>query len=227
MFNVLTIAREYGSGGSDIGRKVAELLGWECVDKQIIERVAAMGKVDPAWAEQADEHAIAWWERVMKSFRNGNPELYAGDGSEFGVDCDTMQQFTSTVIQEAAKVGKCVIIGRSSGCVLRHDPHVLRVLVYAPLAEKIKRMKLRHPHEHDLQALLHRMDSERTRYVQNYYGCDPVSRGLYHLCVNSTLGIDCCARMVVQIIQSSWVDKGESKLSNSNGDFSRAFSLFL
>jgi len=59
MFNVLTIAREYGSGGSDIGRKVAELLGWECVDKQIIEQVAAMGKVDPAWAAQADEHAIA------------------------------------------------------------------------------------------------------------------------------------------------------------------------
>ena len=55
------------------------------------------------------------------------------------------------MIQEAAKVGKCVIIGRGSQCVLHHDPHVLRVLVYAPLAEKIKRMKLRHPDEHDLQ----------------------------------------------------------------------------
>jgi cytidylate kinase len=121
-----------------------------------------------------------------------------------------MQQFTSNVIQEAAKVGKCVIIGRSSGCVLRHDPHVLRVMVYAPLAEKIRRMKLRHPHEHDLQALLHRMDSERTRYVQNYYSCDPANRGLYHLCMNSTLGIDCCAWMVAQIIRSSWVDKSEN-----------------
>jgi cytidylate kinase len=222
MFNVLTIAREYGSGGSDIGRRVAELLGWECVDKQIIERIAAMGKVDPAWAEQADEHAIAWWERVMKSFRNGNPELYAGDGSEFGVDCDTMQQFTSNVIQEAAKVGKCVIIGRSSGCVLRHDPHVLRVMVYAPLAEKIRRMKLRHPHEHDLQALLHRMDSERTRYVQNYYGCDPANRGLYHLCMNSTLGIDCCARMVAEIIQSSWLARESNPENGSQAILSTA-----
>jgi cytidylate kinase len=88
MFNVLTIAREYGSGGSDIGRKVAELLGWECVDKQIIDRVAAIGKVDPAWAAQADEHAIAWWERVMKSFRQGGPESYIGDMSEFAVDRD-------------------------------------------------------------------------------------------------------------------------------------------
>jgi cytidylate kinase len=119
------------------------------------------------------------------------------------VDHDTVQQFTASVIQEAAKVGNCVIIGRSAGCVLRSDPHVLRVLVYAPLAEKMKRMKIRHPHEHDLQALLHRMDSERARYVQNYYGCDPANRALYHLCLNSTLGIDACARLIVQTIQPS------------------------
>jgi cytidylate kinase len=203
MFTVLTIAREYGSGGSDIGRRVAELLGWECVDKQIIERVAAMGKVDPTWAEKADEHAIAWWERVTKSFSKGGPESYIGEGGDSVVDRDTMQQFTAKVIQEAAKVGNCVVIGRSGGCVLRHDPHVLRVLVYAPLAEKIKRMKIRHPQERDLQALLSRMDADRTRYVQTYYGCDPVSRGLYHLCLNSTLGIDTCARLIVQTIQQS------------------------
>jgi len=205
MFNVLTIAREYGSGGSDIGRKVAEILGWECIDKQIIERVAAMGKVDPAWAEKADEHAGAWWERVMKSFSQGVPEYYAGpgDGSEPVVDRDTLQQFTAKVIHEAAKMGNCVIIGRSSGCVLRCDPHVLRVLVYAPIAEKIARMKLRHPHESDLQGLLLRMDSERIHYMQNYYGCDPRFRGLYHLCLNSTLGIDACAKLLVETIQSS------------------------
>jgi hypothetical protein len=63
----VTIAREYGSGGSDIGRKVAELLGWMCVDKQIIERVSAIGKVEPSWAEKADEHASARWELASSS----------------------------------------------------------------------------------------------------------------------------------------------------------------
>ncbi len=204
MFNVVTIAREYGSGGADIGRKVAELLGWECLDKQIIERVAAAGKVDRSWAEQADEHASAWWERVMKGFVHGGPESFVGEelaGS--GTDHDKLQQFTASMIQEAAKVGKCVIIGRSAQCVLHHDPHVLRVLVYAPLAEKIKRMKLRHPHEQDLEALLHRMDSERAHYAQNYYGCSSLDRGLYHLWLNSTLGIDACAKLIAQTIQSS------------------------
>ncbi len=203
MFNVLSIAREYGSGGADIGRKVAVSLGWECVDKQIIERVAAMGKIDPSWAETADEHTSPWWERVMKGFLHGSPESYIGKPADFAVDHDALQQFTASVIQEAARVGNCVIIGRSSQCVLRHAPHVLRVLVYAPVAEKIERMKLRHLHEHDLQALLHRMDSERFHYARNYYDCDPSARGLYHLCVNSTLGIDACAELIVQIIQPS------------------------
>jgi cytidylate kinase len=64
-------------------------------------------------------------------------------------------------------------------------------------------MNLRHPHEHDLQALLHRMDSGRIHYVRNYYGCDSTDRGLYHLCINSTLGMDACAKLIVQTIQSS------------------------
>lgn len=68
-------------GDSDIGRKVAELLGWMGVDKQIIERVSAVGKVQPSWAEKADKHASAWWEQVMKSFRKGGLESL-GEGPD-------------------------------------------------------------------------------------------------------------------------------------------------
>jgi len=200
MFNVVTIAREYGSGGADIGRKLAELLGWECVDKQIIERVAAMGKVDTSWAAEADEQPNAWWQRVMKGFRYGASWSYSGEGSGTDIDHDALQQFTARVIEQAAKESKCVIIGRSAQCVLRLHPHVLHVLVYAPLAEKAKRMKLRHPDEHDVQALLHRIDSERTHYTQTYYGHDWSDRRLYHLCVNSTLGIDTCAKLIERVI---------------------------
>jgi len=203
LFNVLTIAREYGSGGSDIGRKVAEILGWECIDKQIIEQVAAMGKVDHAWVAQADEHAIKWWERVLRSFRQGAPESYVGEGSDLAVDRDTVQVFTASIVQEAAKVGNCVIIGRSAQCILQHHPHVLRMLVYAPLKEKLVRMKLRHPHEQNLAALLRRKDSERLHYARYYYDCDSADPRLYHITMNSTLGIDTCAAMVAQIIQSS------------------------
>jgi cytidylate kinase len=203
MFNVVTVAREYGSGGSDIGRRVAELLGWECLDKQIIERVAAKGKVDRAWAEKADELTPTWWDRVMKSISYGSPEAYVEEAVESETDRDQLQKFTANVIDEAGKQGKCVIIGRSAQCVLRHAPHVLHVLAYAPLAEKIERMKLRHPQEPDLPALLRRMDSERAHYTQNYYGYDWSNRALYQLCVNSTMGIDACAGLIVQAIRQA------------------------
>jgi cytidylate kinase len=77
------------------------------------------------------------------------------------------------------------------------------MLVYAPLNEKIARMKLRHPHEQNVQALLRRVDSERLHYARHYYDCDSADPRLYHITINSTIGIDTCARMVAQIIQSS------------------------
>lgn len=100
-----------------------------------------------------------------------------GEGPEFGVDRDTLQQFTASVTEGAAKEGKCVIIGRSSQCISRY-PNVLHVLVFAPLAEKAARMKRRHPQEHDLPGLLHRVDYARSHCTQHYYGHDWSDRGL-------------------------------------------------
>jgi cytidylate kinase len=211
MFNVVTIAREYGSGGAEVGRRVAEMLGWELVDRQLIERVAAMGGIDRAWAEEADEQSCAWWERVLNGFRHGGPEVYVGGLADTGVDRDSLQQFTARVIEEAGKAGRCVIVGRSSQCVLRKEPRALHVLVYAPLREKLERMKHRHPHEHDLQGLLRRMDAERARYAQEYFGFDSSGRGLYHLCLNSTQGLDACAGLIVGAIRLSETEQRPEK----------------
>jgi len=203
MFNVVTIVREYGSGGAEVGHRVAEILGWELVDKQIIERVAAVEKIDRAWAEAADEQSCAWWERVLRGFRHGGPEVYVGGVADTGVDRDSLQHFTARVIQKAAKAGNCVIVGRGSQCILHENPQVLHVLIYAPLREKLERMKHRHPRERDLPGLLRHMDSERLRYVDEYFSCNYADRGLYHLCLNSTLGIDACADVVAETIRLS------------------------
>jgi cytidylate kinase len=207
MFNVVTIAREYGSGGAEIGRRVSEMLGWELVDRQIIERVAAIGKIDPAWAEEADEQSCAWWERVLNGFRHGGPEVYVGGVADTGVDRDGLQRFTARVIEEAAKTGDCVIVGRCSQCVLRRDPRVLHVLVYAPLKERLERLKQSHPRERDVAGLLRRQDADHSRYAQDYFGCNYCDRSLFQLCVNSTLGMDVCARLIVSAIRSSETEK--------------------
>ena len=96
-----------------------------------------------------------------------------------------------------------MIIGRGAQCVLRDHPQVLHVLVYAPVMEKLERMRDRHPHDPDMKAVLRRIDSERHHYIQDYYGCDSTNRGLYHLCVNSTLGLDTCAGLIMNAIRFS------------------------
>jgi cytidylate kinase len=211
MFNVVTIAREYGSGGAEIGHRAAEMLGWALVDKQIIERVAAIGKIDRDWAEQADEQSCGWWERVLSGFRHGGPEVFVGGIADTGVDRDALQKFTARVVEEAAKAGNCIIVGRSSQCVLHRDPKALHVFIYAPVPEKLERMKHRHPQEKDLPALLRRMDSERLRYAQEYFDCDSRERSLYHLCLNSTLGLDACAQLIVNAVRSSAVAQRPEK----------------
>ncbi len=196
MFNVVTIAREFGAGGAETGRKVADLLGWEYLDKEIIERAAEVGHLPPDRAEAADERSQRWWDKVLRGFQDTGQAMIPPSPLDF----DAVQNSTVRVIHQAANVGNCVIIGRSSQCVLRHQPNVLHALVFAPMAEKIERMKSRLPKGTDVHALLRRIDAERTHYTQTYYGKDWSDRQLYHICVNSTLGTDACAKMIVQTV---------------------------
>ncbi len=108
-----------------------------------------------------------------------------------------------------------MIVGRASQCILRNNPRALHVLVYAPVDEKIERVKQRHPHEHDLPALMHRMDAERHHYINDYYGCDSYDRAMYHLCLNSTIGIDTCAALIVSAIHQSEKEQKPKKQETS------------
>ena len=198
-FNVVTIAREYGSGGCEIGQQLAEMLGWELVDRRLLERVAALGKIDTESAGAADEQACAWWERVLRGFRCGGPE-HCTSGLNIGVDRDEQQRFTVRAIQEAGKRGRCVIVGRCAQCVLRDQPGVLHVLVWAPLRERLERLKLEHPEERDVAGLLRRMDAEQARYAHEYFGCEACDRKLFHLCLNSTIGLENCARLIASAV---------------------------
>jgi cytidylate kinase len=162
-----------------------------------------MGKIDFALAEQLDGKSGAWWEKLLSCFRHGGSALYLGDSPEIEIDNDTLQGLTARIIMTAGNAGNCVIVGRSSQCVLRQVGQALHVLVYAPMPEKLDRMKQRHPHERDLVGLLHQVDTERIHYAETYFGCDSDNRQLYHVCLNSTIGLDACAELIVSALHSA------------------------
>jgi len=188
MFRVVTIAREYGSGGGRIAQLLADHLGWKLLDRCLIEKIAKAAQVDPAIAAQYDERLDPWFNRLAKSFGELSGYL-PGAHPEF-FDADVMASLTQQVIKEAAEMGNGVIVGRGSQCILQPRSDTFHVFVYAPLAEKLRRVRPRRPELTETEAVnfLNAQDHERAAYVRRYYNQDWSNRHLYHLMVCSSLG---------------------------------------
>lgn len=149
---ILTISREYGSGGREIGRAVAEHLGYAYEDRASL--LAALRASDPRWerfGDEYDEHAPNLWERFDRSFRG-----YAA----------LLQRH----LLEAAAAGRVVIVGRGGAILLAGVPTALHVRIVAPLAARIERIMRREHADHDsVRKLIERVDRERAGFVRAVY----------------------------------------------------------
>jgi hypothetical protein len=115
MFRVLTIAREYGSGGAVVGRHIAERLGWKLLDKAFIDNIAHAAKVDPRLARRFDERTDSWLQRLAHQgaglWRGAFEGAVMVTHPEF-FDAETMAALAQNMIEEAYRRGNCVIVGR-------------------------------------------------------------------------------------------------------------------
>jgi cytidylate kinase len=186
---VITIAREYGSGGAVIGQDLAARLGWKLLDRELILELAYRAHVRPSEMAQMDENPGTFISRLLKAFWLGNAYAWYGPATEIA-DPDNVAVLTATVIREAAKLERCVIVGRGGQCVLRDRDDAFHVFVYGSHEEKIKRILKRHPTREQCEAALKEYDHVRASYIRQYYKCDWANPHLYHLMVNSDLGLE-------------------------------------
>jgi len=202
MFRVITVAREYGSGGGIIARMVAEKLGWNLLDGALIGAVARTAEVDTEIAGQCDEHVDSWWHRFN---RGGlwSAAIMAGiaPGDVQFFDADTMAKFTRKVMLKAAVTGDCVIVGRGGQCVLQDHEEVFHVFIYAPWAERVGRVRARAQSSRDVEKVISVTDHERASYLRTYYGCDWKDPHLYHMMINAQIGTGMAAGMIVNAVQ--------------------------
>ncbi len=209
MIRVATIAREYGSGGAELGQIVAAKLGWELLDRQLIDRVARVAGVDPEVAANLDERAHRWWEWIVTGFSYAAPYAYNAPGQAGVIDENFLQDITMRLIQRAADSGKCVIVGRGAQCFLQGRTDVLNVFVYAPIDERIRRLRERRPDCADYEALMKQVDGQRASYVRQWYRKDWLDKSLYDLCINTGLGLEAAAELIATAISLA------KKVSNS------------
>jgi cytidylate kinase len=186
---VITIAREYGSGGTAIGQELAARLGWKLLDRELILELARRAHVQPSEVSQMDEHPSSFIARLLKAFWIGNAYTYSSPAPDV-VDADYLAELSAIVISEAAKLGQCVIVGRGAQCVLREREDAFHVFVYAARQEKLRRIQNRHSTNTECEASLDEIDRIRAAYIRRYHRCDWANRHLYSLMINSDVGID-------------------------------------
>jgi cytidylate kinase len=188
MIRSVTIGGEYGSGRAEIGRQLAEKLGWRLLDRALIERIASQAHVDPSVALQFDERIDPLLHRMHKALWRGGYEGVATSAPNHIFDADVMAELTQRVIQSAAKEGKCVLVGRGGQCVLQDRADVLHVFVYAPLEERIERVRREAGESGDPRARIESVDHRREAYIRRYFGQEWTNRHLYHLMLSSSMG---------------------------------------
>jgi cytidylate kinase len=202
MFRVLTVAREYGSGGGLIARKVAEKLGWDLLDRALVERIAGMARVDPQLAQQYDEQVDSWIHRASRRglWRGAFEGVATVTGQEV-FDAEAMAALGRDLIAEAHSRGNCVIVGRGAQCLLQNRKDVLHVFIYAPWRERVARLRKRLPAGTDIEHAIQLTDQQRADYTRVYFGCNWKDPHLYHMLISSELGGDNIARAIIGAIE--------------------------
>jgi cytidylate kinase len=202
MFRIVTVAREYGSGGGRIAQILAGRLGWKLLDRCLVEKIAETASIEPRVAEKFDERPDPWLDRLAQVFWQ-SPGLrgYIGGHVPGRFDGEVATHLTRRIIEEAAEIGDCVIVGRGSQCILQQREDAFHVFIYAPRHQRLERLLSRNPRlaKAEGEKKLVAEDETRAAYVRDHYGEDWQNRHLYHLMISSSLG----EREAVSIILSA------------------------
>ncbi len=196
---IVTIARGYGSGGRTIGKMLADKLGVKFYDKDLIRMASDVSGINEALFGQSDEKT--------KSGVFGKPGVYKGDviapGKSGFISEENLFNYQAMVIKQIAGEGSCVIVGRCADYVLRDDPSVVRVFIYADEESCIRNAA-------DVKGITDRKealrtiastDKERAAYYKAHTGREWIDARNYDLCLNSgVLGFDKCVEMIQEFI---------------------------
>ncbi|HLW82679.1 MAG TPA: cytidylate kinase-like family protein [Candidatus Acidoferrales bacterium] len=185
---IITVEREFGSGGAKIAELLAARLGWKLWDQELTGEIARRANVDPQAAQQCDERCDPLLHRLFKVFARGSYERSLPVADAPGFDTDRMVALLYRVIEDAAATGNCVIVGRGSPYILRNRSDAFHVFVYASEVEKLRRLAAIGKSEKEAMELIRTIDHERASFIKRYFGGDWPTRHLYHLMINAGMG---------------------------------------
>lgn len=197
---IITISRQFGSGGRSVGRLIAEKLGIPFYDKELVEQIALESGFAPNFVEEHGEHSPG---RSILSYAfnaTGVPGVMNGLST-----ADFLWSIQCSAIMQLADKGPCVIVGRNADYILKDREDVLHIFIHADMEHRADRIvRLYGESEKSPVARLQEKDKRRSVNYQHYTGRTWGAAENYDLCINTTvIGIEEAANIVVDAVNRS------------------------
>ena len=199
MIKIITVEREYGCGGGEIAQKLADRLGWKLWDQLLTSEIARLIDCDQAEVKCREERVDPLYYRLFKSIMRGSFEGSANVHRLKLLDADSIFRITERVVQKATAAGDCVIVGRGAQHFLRDRDDTLRVFLYAPREEKMRRLIATGVKETEVEELVDTVDQERAAFIEKYFDMEWPNRSLYHVMLNTSAGEETVIRTILDL----------------------------
>ncbi len=192
---IINIGRQLGSGGREIGQKVASAMGLAFYDKELIRLASKKSGVKEEFFERIDEKKRFSLFSGLLGLRN---PLTEENYSDYYLSNESLFKIQSDVIRSLAEQGSCIFVGRCADYVLKDHPRCLNVFIGADRSDRVKRVsEIRHITADQAQELIEKTDKKRSGYYSYFSGKVWGNAASYHLCINSSvLGPDETAAFV-------------------------------
>ena len=199
---IVTISRQYASGGSEVAERVARALGWHLYDNAVVDEVAVRLGISPAEVSAREERMPSLAERLASAISLSAPEMMptVGDAA-LPPSEERIVEVTGRVLEEAVQAGPAVIVGRGAQCLLATRSDAIHVFCYAPLdalaAYAVTNLGVKLD---EARKTVVGMNARSEEYVKRHWKRDWRDVANYHLCVNTAwLGLDGAAELITQV----------------------------
>ncbi|RKJ61876.1 cytidylate kinase-like family protein [Roseburia sp. 1XD42-69] len=200
MYHIITIERSYGSGGNEIGKRLAEKLGYKLFDRNILIEAAQNLNTPPMYIENLEESSSgSLIFNLSKSYSKGNMDEKSLPLAE------KLFAEEKRIIEKAADEGGCVIVGRGAGYILKDREDCLRVFVHAEREKRIHRaMEKEHMSQTEAENAMKKFDKRRKGFYNSVTKWEWGNPQYFELCLDSgKLGIDLCIKLLTGVVSAS------------------------
>ncbi|MBE6629216.1 MAG: cytidylate kinase-like family protein [Ruminococcaceae bacterium] len=197
----ITIGRQFGSGGREIGKRLGELLGIKAYDNELLKMAADKKGIHPDYLRRVDEKAN---NSLLYTLAMGVSMHRAGNtGVEMPIN-DKLFMAQTEVIKEVAECESAIFVGRCADYILRHHPGRISFFVYADYETRVARvMQENDCPRKEAEDLIAKTDKSRVNYYNFYTGKKWGKHDNYHLAVDSSLlGVEGTAQLLAQVVRA-------------------------